>query len=53
MRIKCNIEEEERERERERENCERYIVRKRVVSKKKKKSVFFAQVVFLSIVISI
>ena len=41
------------ERERERENCERYIVGKRVVKKKKKKSVFFAQVVSLSVVISI
>ena len=46
-------EERERERERERENCERYIVGKRVVNKKKKKSVFFAQVVSLNVVISI
>ena len=37
VRIKCSLEEV---RERERENCERYIVRKRVVSKKKKKKCF-------------
>ena len=38
--------------ERIRENCERYMVRKRAVSKKKKR-VFFTQVVSLSVVISI
>ena len=43
---------EKRKIERIRENCERYMVRKRAVSKKKKR-VFFTQVVSLSVVISI
>ena len=43
---------EKRKIERVRENCERYTVRKRAVSEKKKR-VFFAQVVSLSVVISI
>ena len=43
---------EKRKIERIRENCERYMVRKRAVSIKKKR-VFFTQVVSLSVVISI
>ena len=43
---------EKRKIERVRENCERYTVRKKIVSEKKKR-VFFAQVVSLSVVISI
>ena len=43
---------EKRKIERVREKCERYTMRKRAVSEKKK-GVFFAQVVPLSVVISI
>ena len=43
----------EKYKEQLKENCERYTVRKRVVSEKKKRGCFFAQIVSLSVVISI
>ena len=54
VRTKCSLEElrEWVSKQKRREKCERYTMRKRAVSEKKKR-VFFTQVVPLSVVISI
>ena len=44
---------EKRKIDRVRENCDRYTMRKRIVSEEKNRVFFFAQVVSLSVVISI